>query len=70
MNKQDFIDWKHHPVTKMVFSQLANRVKSIQEVLGDTAGETPMQDRFLVGTIQAYKDVLLMEFEEDDDESQ
>jgi len=67
LNKQDFIDWKRHPVTQVIFSQLSERVRLLQESLGDTAGENPLSDRFSVGAIQAYKDMLLMDFEVDEE---
>jgi hypothetical protein len=64
VNKADFIDWKRHPVTQVVFSQISNRVRELQEILGQTAGENPNQDRMYVGAIQAYNDILLMSYEE------
>jgi hypothetical protein len=63
MNKKDFVDWKRHPVTQVVYSQLAGRVKDLQEILGNSAGENPLQDRMYVGAIQAYNDLLQMTFE-------
>ena len=63
MNKADFIDWKRHPVTQVVFSQLKDRVQSLYEMLGDSAGLNSAQDARLVGAIQAYKDMLNIEFE-------
>ena len=63
MNKADFIDWKRHPVTQVVFSQIQARVKDLQDILGQSAGENPLQDRMYVGAIQAYRDLLLMDYE-------
>lgn len=63
MNNADFIDWKRHPVTQVVFSQLKDRVQSLYEMLGDSAGLNSAQDARLVGAIQAYKDMLNIEFE-------
>ena len=63
MNKSDFIDWKRHPVTQVVFNQLASRVKELQEILGDSAGRNPSQDVEFVGAIKAYKDILNIEYE-------
>lgn len=63
MKKADFYDWKRHPVTQVVFSQLGRRVQDLQEMLGDSAGTNPAQDLKYVGAIQAYKDMLLMDFE-------
>jgi hypothetical protein len=63
MNKADFLDWKRHPVTQVVFSQLQERIQTLQDMLGDSAGVNPIQDSRYSGAIQAYKDLLLMDFE-------
>lgn len=63
MNKQDFVDWKRHPVTQVVFSQLQERVQNLYEMLGSSAGKDPAQDSQFVGAIKAYKDMLDIEFE-------
>jgi hypothetical protein len=67
VNKADFIDWKRHPVTQVVFSQLQERVQTLQAMLGDSAGNNPIQDSRYSGAIQAYKDLLLMDFEGDEE---
>ena len=63
MNKADFVDWKHHPVTQVVFSQLQGRVQDLQEMLGSSAGQDPVQDSQFVGAIKAYKDMLNIEYD-------
>jgi len=63
MNKADYIDWKRHPVTQIVFSQLTERIHTLQDMLGDSAGTNPIQDSRYSGAIQAYKDILLMDYE-------
>ena len=63
MNKADFIDWKRHPVTQVVFSQLHQRINDLQTMLGDSAGENPVQDSQFVGAIKAYKDMVNVEYE-------
>lgn len=63
MTKQDFADWKLHPVTKEVFNQLRQRIRDLQDVLGTSAGIDPLQDRHLVGGIAAYNDLLNIEYE-------
>lgn len=64
MNKADFVDWKRHPVTQVVFSQLKARIQDLQDMLGESAGQNPLQDTQFVGAIKAYKDMLLIDFEE------
>ena len=66
MNKADFVDWKHHPVTQVVFSQLQGRVQDLQEMLGSSAGQDPVQDSQFVGAIKAYKDMLNIEYDGED----
>jgi len=63
VNKADFIDWKRHPVTQVVFSQLNQRINDLRAMLGDSAGVNPVQDSNFVGAIQAYKDILNIEYE-------
>ena len=63
MNKQDFIDWKRHPVTLGVFNQLHFRIQELQEMLGESAGRDPGQDREYSGAIKAYKDMINIEYE-------
>lgn len=63
MNKSDFIDWKRHPVTQVIFSQLNQRIDDLQAMLGDSAGVNPVQDSQFVGAIKAYKDMVNIEYE-------
>jgi hypothetical protein len=63
VNKADFIDWKRHPVTQVVFSQLNQRINDLRAMLGDSAGVNPVQDSQFVGAIQAYKDIVNIEYE-------
>lgn len=63
MNKADFVDWKRHPVTQVIFSQLNQRINDLQVMLGDSAGVNPVQDSQFVGAIKAYKDMVNIEYE-------
>lgn len=65
MTKSDFVDWKHHPVTEEVFRKLQTRVKEVQELLGMSAGLDSLQDRMYVGALNAYRDILEIEYEEE-----
>lgn len=58
MTKSEFIDWKRHPVTQQVFSQLEQRVGDLVEALI----EDPRPD--LAAAIKAYRDLLNIDFEE------
>jgi hypothetical protein len=65
MNKSDFIDWKRHPVTQVVFSQLQSRIRDLQDILGQSAGQNSVQDARFSGAVQAYQDMLNIEFEDE-----
>lgn len=67
MNAKDFYDWKRHPVTQVVMSQLAGRVAELKEVLSYNAGNEPRSDREIVGAIKAYTDMLEIQFEGEDE---
>lgn len=67
MNKADFVDWKRHPVTQVIFSQLNQRINDLQAMLGDSAGVNPVQDSQFVGAIKAYKDMVNIEYEDEEE---
>lgn len=58
MNANDFIDWKRHPVTQIMFAELEKRIQDIYEILGEQAGINPLKDREYVGAIRAYRDMI------------
>jgi hypothetical protein len=66
MKRAEFIDWKRHPVTQVVLGQLESRIQEMQEILGASAGVNPMQDREFVGAIKAYKDMVTIDFDEEE----
>jgi hypothetical protein len=67
VNKADFVDWKRHPVTQVIFSQLNQRINDLQAMLGDSAGVNPVQDSQFVGAIKAYKDMVNIEYEDEEE---
>jgi hypothetical protein len=69
VNKSDFIDWKQHPVTQVIFSQLQQRINDLQSILGQSAGINPFQDSQYVGAIKAYNDMVQIEFEGEEDKN-
>ena len=60
----DWYAWKSHPVTQAVFQAIAQKIYNTQITLGYTAGADPLTDRWLVGQIFAYEDILKAEPEE------
>ena len=65
MNSKDFYDWKRHPMTTVIMSQLTSRVNDIKEVLSEQAGKNPAQDCYYVGYIAAFNDLIRMEYEDE-----
>lgn len=65
MTESEFKDWKANPVTKQVFTSIAKRIYDLQVDLGTSAGVDLREDAKKVGAIQAYTDLLEIEFEEE-----
>lgn len=68
MTETEFKDWKASPVTKQVFTSIAKRIYDLQVDLGTSAGIDVREDAKKVGAIQAYTDLLEIEFEEESQE--
>jgi len=64
IEKDDYIQWKHHPVTKQMMFWLRMRIQALQEDLGEKAGKDPGRDRYVAGAIRAYKDIEEINLEE------
>jgi hypothetical protein len=64
VTKDSFRDWKANPVTKAVFDEIRDRIQAIQEDLGTTAGQEPLNDRYKSGAVGAYNDLLRIDFDE------
>lgn len=66
MNQQDFFDWKRHPVTQAVFSQLQTRIDVLsEEVVEQAAYVTQAELAEKAGAIKAIRDLLRIEYEEE-----
>ena len=64
MNIQDFYDWKRHPMTMQITSQMASRVNDLKESLSERAGKDQAYDIFCTGYIAAFNDFIRAEYEE------
>lgn len=64
VTKESFRDWKSNPVTKAVLNEICRRIFDAREHLGANAGIDPLLDRYQVGAIAAYGDLLNIEFDE------
>lgn len=66
MTKADFYDWKRHPVTQQVFSQIQERIEYIKDQLVMQQGysdEKLLAER--AGMAQAFQFLLNIEYEEE-----
>jgi hypothetical protein len=61
----DFVSWKHHPITVVIFSELKARIEQLKEELVELARTG---DGYLLaekaGAVKAYQDVLDTQVEE------
>lgn len=57
INQSEFNDWKSHSVTKAFFEAAQIRIDECKDVLSYSAGIDHLQDRQLVGLIQAYREL-------------
>ena len=64
VSKEEFLDWKNSHVTQEVFQVILTRIQDAKDILGATAGDDPVADRYLVGMIRAFNE--LMEISYDD----
>lgn len=64
MTKDEFVAWKNNPITQEVFKKIKQNIDLTKEDLASSAGENPLSDRFKVGAIGAYNDLLLIDFED------
>lgn len=65
MTNHEFKDWKRHPVTQQVFSQLQARIEQLNEELLMSATVLSKDEVVEKATaIKAYRDLLNIEYEE------
>lgn len=65
VSKNEFLEWKSNSITQEVFRILESRIQVLQEALGNGVAygnESAYADH--VGRIQAYRDVLEIEYED------
>lgn len=64
MTKQEYLDWKSSPATQEVFTEIRSRVSGLKDELAGSAGDDSSLDRWRVGAIQAFTDILNTTYEE------
>jgi hypothetical protein len=57
-SKADYTDWKTSAVTKGFFQYIEDLIAEAKDTLASDAGNNPLQDRHLVGGIDALRDIL------------
>ncbi|MEB3214050.1 MAG: hypothetical protein VKL39_22065 [Leptolyngbyaceae bacterium] len=64
VSKEEFLDWKQNHVTQAVFAILDQRIQDAKDVLGATAGDDPVADRYLVGMIRGFSELQEITYED------
>lgn len=65
MTKSDFFDWKRHPVTQQVFSQLQERISQLKDEIAAQVAHTPQLELAeKAGAAQAFQYILDIDYEE------
>lgn len=67
VTKQEFADWKNHPVTEAFFEACNDRVEDMKELLAVSAGFDSVNDSFNRGFIRAYREMQEFRPEEEDE---
>lgn len=57
-------DWKNLAITQVIMAEFRQRQRQLKEELAQSAGINPLDDRFKVGVIAAYEDVLNIELDD------
>ena len=58
ITRSEWQDWKAHPVTKAFYEASLERIDEAKDALSYSAGVDTLQDRLLVGLIQAYREMI------------
>lgn len=64
ISKEDYTDWKKHPVTNALFAGMLDRINDAAKELAGSAGIDPLEDRFKCGMIRAFQEVMSIEYDE------
>lgn len=64
ITKDEFIDWKKNSVTQAFFATIVEKINEGATELSYSAGVSPIDDRYKVGAIHAYRAVLDVDFGE------
>jgi len=56
-------DWKNLSITQVILAELRGRQQALRDELATSAGVDPLADRYRVGVIAAYEDMLSIELD-------
>jgi glucose-6-phosphate dehydrogenase assembly protein OpcA len=68
ITKEEWTEWKQNNVTRAFFEAARQRVEDCKEILVQSAGLEPGQDRFYVGFAAAYNEMPSFHIEDLDEE--
>jgi len=69
ITKDEWTDWKTHPVTKAFFEAIQYRIDDAKEDLSRSAGLEPDNDNWYRGFCHAYREALEFDIEFSEEES-
>ena len=65
MTRSDFVEWKRHPITQEIFSQLAARAKEYSETIVASVHDADVRELSRkAGIVEAFNFLLNIEYEE------
>lgn len=68
VTKEEWIEWKNHPVTKAFYEAVEIRVEESKDLLSYSAGVDQAQDNYWRGFIGAYREMLEFKIEDIDED--
>lgn len=67
ITKEDFIDWKAHPVTKQVFAEIRESIAAGKDEIAASAGINSLLDRERVGKLAGLTALLDIQYDDVED---
>lgn len=64
IGKSEFVEWKNHPVTQIIFEEIAKLIEEGKDELAASAGHDSGADRERVGKLSGLRALLEIEFSE------
>lgn len=64
ISAEDFYRWKQDTVTKEYYKAIYERIEEAKDTLATSSGIDCLQDRFICGMIQAYREIQDFQLEE------